>query len=77
MFQLLCHQATFSRIEEKLKTHEHILKIVVMEDDGSFKAGWSGEAIAAPDPNIVFGTTDAWFCPRVANFAAQPCKQAT
>ena len=40
-----------------------------MEDDGSFKACWSGEAIAAPDPNIVFGTTDAWFCPGVANFA--------
>ena len=41
-----------------------------MEDDGSFKAGWTGEPVANPDPNIVFGTTDAWFCPGVANFAA-------
>jgi len=69
MFQLLCHQATFSRIEEKLKTHEHILKPVVMADDGSFKAGWTGETIEQPDPQIVYGTTDAWFCPGVANFA--------
>ena len=69
MFQLLCHQATFSRIEEKLRIHEHILKPVVMEDDGSFKAGWSGETLEKADPNIVFGTTDAWFCPGVANFA--------
>ena len=45
-----------------------------MEDDGSFKAGWSGEAITAPDPHIVFGTTDAWFCPGVANFAGAALK---
>lgn len=74
MFQLLCHQATFSRIEENLKAYEHILKPVVMADDGSFKAAWSEEVVGAPDPQIVYGTTDAWFCPGVANFAGAVLK---
>ena len=69
MFQLLCHQTTFSRIEEKLKTYEHILKPVVMRDDGSFMAVWPETEIETPDPHIVFGNTDVWFCPGVANFA--------
>jgi len=68
MFELLCHHATFSRIEDKLKTHEHILKTVVMNDDGSFKAGGSGEPVETPDPQIIFGTTDAWFSPSVIQF---------
>lgn len=68
MLQLLCHRATFSRIEEMLRIYEHNLKPVVMEDDGSFKAGWTGEAIDTPNPHIVFGTADVWFSPSVANY---------
>ena len=41
----------------------------MLQDDGTFMAPWSAAPVETPDPAIVFGNMDVWFCSGVGAFA--------
>lgn len=69
MKTLLLHSANFDRLSEKLDTFRSQLRVVVMNDDGRFREPYSGDDVAAVEPDIVFGSTDAFFSKSARVFA--------
>ncbi|MEL6285529.1 MAG: D-2-hydroxyacid dehydrogenase [Pseudomonadota bacterium] len=69
MKTLLCHAATFARIEHALKTHDAVIRPICIADDNSLVAPWGGKPEDSTGFDIVIANTDAFFSPSVQTFA--------
>ena len=68
MKHCLLHAATFARIAPALKPLNTAIVPIVMDDEGTFTNGWTGEAVEKPAPHIAYGNTDVWFGKAVQSF---------
>lgn len=64
----LLHAKTFARISERLKSLEHKLDVIVMDEDGLFYHAGNRVVVHDPRPDIVFGNTDVWFGAHARDF---------
>ncbi|MEM7768222.1 MAG: D-2-hydroxyacid dehydrogenase [Pseudomonadota bacterium] len=69
MKTLLCHRATFARIESRLKALTAALQPICIDDNGALSAPDGGPAEPGQGYDLVFANTDAFFSPSVSTFA--------
>lgn len=68
MRELLCHASTFARIEPGLKRFDAQIDPILIHDDRTFSAPWSGTVEAEPQPELVYATQDIYFSKAVGRF---------
>ncbi|MCI4646061.1 MAG: hypothetical protein MRY64_14865 [Hyphomonadaceae bacterium] len=68
MKDVLCHVATFARIEDRLKRFGDHVSPLVIDDDSVFTRPWGEPADSPSRPLIVYATQDAYFSPSSRRF---------
>ncbi len=68
MRELLCHAATFARIEAGLKPFRTALRPVIIDDDRTLAWPWGGQADDRTCAQIVYATQDIYFSPAIGVF---------
>lgn len=64
----LVHEKTYARLAPRLKDIEHKLDVLIMTDEGRFYHAGSRVVTDQVEPEIVFGSVDAFFSPAVRDF---------
>ncbi len=64
----LVHEKTYARIASRLKDIDHKLDVIVMTDEGRFYHSGTRVVTDAPNPQVVFGNQDAFYCSGVRDF---------